>query len=146
MDNTLLAVALLIVAFMLLKNNNQKTTIIRTEAPHVPRYSRPIRPVTYATQRVEPFRQIGFLYSEDGQEEMMPLLGRRVHNGSTNWNYYTLTNHEIPIKIPIFNKKRNCMNEYGCDELYNEDKVYIQEFNKHYIVRIYESQPIYYYR
>ena len=98
----------------------------------------PRLPVTVATQRVSPYQQIGFLYSDDVKHEMLPLLGRRVHNGSTNWNYYTVTNNDLPIKIPIHVSGRNCYSQYGCKELYDGDQISVKELSAQFTVRIYE--------
>tara|TARA_B100001996_G_C18575251_1_gene560081 strand:- start:309 stop:701 length:393 start_codon:yes stop_codon:yes gene_type:complete len=95
-----------------------------------------IRPVyNINTQRVEPFKQIGILYNDNG--DLLPLLGRRTYASSTRWNYYTITNEAISIKIPIILKDRECMLTQGCDELYDNDRVTIPELNSTFMVKIY---------
>ena len=94
----LIVVLLSLVVYLLLDKKVEQRASTHCKNAPAKRHSNAVRPqvrkpLTYATQRVQPFRQIGFLYSQDAKQEMMPLLGRQVHNGSTNWNYYTLTNH-----------------------------------------------------
>ena len=43
------------------------------------------------------------------------------------------------VKLPISNKGRSCTNEYGCDNLYNGDDVYIQGYNDLFKVTLYNN-------
>jgi len=140
--NLVISLLLVIILSLLIQQNNIAHSLNKSvgSQKRLPKLNRPI---TLATQKVKPFRQIGFIY--DGKDEMMPLLARRVHNGSYLFNYYTLSNHENPIKIPIRNANKNCMNEYGCKELYDGDEIVIEEFSKSFNVKIYESNPTYHY-
>lgn len=93
------------------------------------------------TQHIDAYRQIGVLYS---QGSVLPLLGRRVHNGSTNWNYYTLTNDAMSLRIPIQHENRVCTDTHGCKELYDGDTVTIHELGSTFTVRMYNETPYVY--
>ena len=64
-------------------------------------------------------------------------MGRPLNNRD-KWQYYTMS--EINnIKLPISRGKRSCTNEYGCDQIYDGDTVYIQGYNSVFKATIYEN-------
>jgi hypothetical protein len=93
------------------------------------------------TQHVDSYRQIGILHSSGS---VLPLLGRRVHNGSTNWHYYTLTNDAMSLRIPLKHKNRMCTDTNGCQELYNGDTVSIPELGASFTIKMYDESPYIY--
>ena len=98
-------------------------------------------PINIHTQAVDHYQQIGLLY--DGHTTL-PLLGRRVHSGSNKWNYYSLTNDNIALKIPLSKNGRGCMERNGCDELYEEDSIIIPEYNQSkFKIKMYDNSPRY---
>ena len=132
-------ILVLIILFQFYQIQTKETTIVKLEPVGDVGPVRNVevqRPVyNINTQRVEPFRQIGILYNDNG--DLLPLLGRRTYASSTRWNYYTITNEAISIKIPIILKDRECMLSQGCDELYDNDKVTIPELHSSFVVKIY---------
>jgi hypothetical protein len=48
------------------------------------------------------------------------------------------------IKLPITNKGRSCTNEYGCDNLYNGDTVYVEGYNDSFRATVYETSSFQY--
>jgi hypothetical protein len=42
------------------------------------------------------------------------------------------------VKLPITNKNKDCMDEYGCDEIYDKDNVTVRGYNKNYKVELYK--------
>jgi len=94
-------------------------------------------------------QQIGALYKIESTDEtlkvgqntepvILPLFGAPTHNGSNKWVYYTSTDKFNQIKLPLKNKNRECNSEYGCEELYSEDKVEVPAYNGDFIVKKYE--------
>ena len=119
-----------------LKSKN-KTTIKPVQFHNSKRYL----PININTQGIDHYQQIGLLY--DGHITL-PLLGRRVHNGSNKWNYYSLTNDNIALKIPLSNNGRACMERNGCDELYADDTILIPEYNNSkFKIKMYDNSPRY---
>lgn len=80
------------------------------------------------------FQQVGII---TGGNQILPLFGRTIWSGSNKWNYFTSTDSFQSVKIPIQNKKRDCTQEFGCDELYDKDKIFIPAYNKEFEVSIY---------
>ena len=69
---------------------------------------------------------------------ILPLFGRPTHNGSNKWSYYTATDKNNQVKLPLSNKNRVCNAEQGCDELYDNDSVTVPAYNGDFKVSIYE--------
>ena len=76
-------------------------------------------PVNIRT-RGEPneYQNIGLLKNTDVSKsgDVKPLYGRRVYRGSNMWNYYTVLNDHIQVKLPIM-RTNNCLDERGCSEI-----------------------------
>lgn len=87
------------------------------------------------------YQQVGII---TGGDKILPLFGKTTWSGSNKWNYYTSTDSFQSVKIPVLNKKRDCTQEFGCDELYDKDRIYIPAYNKEFEVSIYQlDAPIY---
>jgi hypothetical protein len=85
------------------------------------------------------FRQIGILTRATGVETILALFGRPVHSNRNKWQYYTMTDKNNSIKLPISKGGRSCTDEYGCDEIYNGDSVYVEGYNDAFKATIYEN-------
>lgn len=72
---------------------------------------------------------------------ILPLYGRPTYNRSSKWNYYTMFNG---IKLNISYKNKSCMQEFGCEELINDDIIKIPEINGNFKVNIYENSNLQY--
>ena len=48
------------------------------------------------------------------------------------------------VRLPITFKNKNCSSEYGCDELMNGDKVYVEGYNSIFDAKIYENNKLNY--
>ena len=86
------------------------------------------------------YQQIGYVLSSKGKEAdklRMPLFGQQVYPGSQNWNYFTGTDEFPTVKLGISHKRRDCMDEYGCDEIYDGDRVHVDSFEQDFIAHIY---------
>jgi hypothetical protein len=82
-----------------------------------------------------PFAQVGILTRRD---QILPLMGRRVNRD--RYNYYTMsTSGTINTKLPLRVKGRSGTNEYGCDELYSGDQVYVSGYNDGFQVTMYDN-------
>ena len=79
--------------------------------------------------------------SEQNKEKLiLPLLGRRHINGRDKWNYYTISNTgSLNTKLPIKVRGKTCTNEYGCDEVFSGDVVYVEGYDRQFKVTIYEN-------
>ena len=83
------------------------------------------------------YKQMGILTSDN---LILPLLGKPHINGRDKWNYYTISNTgSINSKLPIRVRGKVCTNEYGCDEIFSGDIVYVEGYNRKFTVTIYEN-------
>ena len=71
---------------------------------------------------------------------ILPLMGRPLFTNRDKWNFYTMSDKSNMIKLPITNKGRSCTSEYGCDNLYNGDTVYVEGYNDAFKVTVYDNQ------
>jgi|LakMenE01Jun11ns_1017448.scaffolds.fasta_scaffold9913269_3 hypothetical protein len=98
-------------------------------------------PINIPTQSVDSsYRQVGLLTRLNGAEMILPLMGRPLFTNRDKWNFYTMSDKSNMIKLPITNKGRSCTNEYGCDNLYNGDTVYVEGYNDAFKVTVYDNQ------
>ena len=101
-------------------------------------------PINVPTQSTnQKYSQIGVLTRENGKETILPLMGRILITNRSKWQYYTISD-KSNVKLPIYHKNKNSTNEYGCDELFNGDKVYVEGYRDIFVVSVYEnSSPRY---
>lgn len=98
----------------------------------------PINISTTATDSV--YRQVGILTRIGGAEMILPLMGKPLYVSRDKWNFYTMKDSNSMIKLPITFKGKSCTNEYGCDNLYNGDVVYVEGYNDTFKVTVYDNQ------
>lgn len=101
------------------------------------------------------FQQVGILSKTDISNEaqkpgnnnesmVLPLYGKPLYRGSTKWLYYTESDRNRPIKIPITVNNVDCMDDRGCDEIYDGGVVSIPSLNGDFNVKLYKfNKPRY---
>lgn len=100
-------------------------------------------PINIQTQSVDTtYRQVGILTRMNGREQILPLMGKPLFTNRDKWNFYTM--NENNVKLPISNKKKSCTNEYGCDNLYNGDTVYVEGYDGPFKVTSYDNNVMRY--
>lgn len=104
-------------------------------------YVQGIVPVNIPTQGVpQPYTQIGILTNNDGENTILPLMGRRYTNNSDKWMYYTISNTgNLNTKLPIIVNGRSGTYEYGVNELSNGDEVIVDGYNRKFRATIYQN-------
>jgi hypothetical protein len=116
---------------------------ITSETPsNIPINSIPINqiPVTVNTQRMEStYKQVGILTRLNHKEVILPLYGRMVNTSRVKWQYYSINDSNNSVRLPISINGRSGSDEYGVDELYNGDTVYVQGYDDIFKVTIYEN-------
>ena len=93
------------------------------------------------------YRQMGILtplHNNSKKDKIIPLMGRPLLVNRDKWQYYTMSDQNNSVKLPIIHNGRSCTNEYGCDRLYNGDRVYVEGYNQAFKVTIYENDVIKY--
>lgn len=101
--------------------------------------------VNYPTQGFgSTYSQLGILMRNGNAMNapplILPLMGRRIMNGRDKLQYFTISNTGVVnTKLPIRVKGKSCMTEYGCNELYSGDVVFVEGYNEEFIATIYEN-------
>ena len=89
------------------------------------------------------YSQIGILKGNDvhlTSTLILPLMGRRMSTKRDKLQYFTISNTGVVnTKLPVRVKGKNCMNEYGCDEIYSGDRVFVEGYNDEFTATIYEN-------
>ena len=90
------------------------------------------------------YRQVGILTRKNGKETILALMGRPLFSNRNKWQYYSMTDKGNSIKLPVIRNGRSGTQEYGVDELYNGDMVYVEGYNDAFKVTVYDNyQPQY---
>jgi len=103
-------------------------------------------PINVSTQGTSnaAYRQVGILTRISGPETILPLMGRPLFRNRDKWQFYTISEKSNFIKLPISVKGRSCTNEYGCDNVYNGDTVYVEGYNDAFKVTAYDNSVMQY--
>jgi hypothetical protein len=108
-------------------------------------YNGPKIPINVPTQSYNSaYRQIGILTRINGQETILPLLGRPLFSNRDKWNFYTMNDKNGMIKLPISFKNKSCTSSQGCDNLYNGDTVFVEGYSDTFRVTIYDNNSMEY--
>lgn len=99
-------------------------------------------PINVATQSINTsYRQVGILTRGN---TILPLMGKPLYTNRDKWNFYTMNDKNNMIKLPLSNKGKSCTNEYGCDNIYNGDGVYVEGYNDTFKATVYDNQVMQY--
>ena len=90
------------------------------------------------------YTQVGILTRVNGNETILPLMGRQLFTNRDKWQFYTMSDQNNSIKLPISNNGKSCTGEYGCDNLYNGDNVYVEGYNDAFKVTMYDNNVMRY--
>jgi hypothetical protein len=103
-------------------------------------------PVNMQTRGYEDeFQQMGILTRTSKEDMILPLMGRKIMNGRDKWQFYAISNTgSVNTKLPIHAKGRDCMSEYGCEEIMNGDLVYVGGYNDAFQVTKYANNLLRY--
>ena len=93
------------------------------------------------------YRQVGILTrngSGSGQEMILPLIGRPLFTNRDKWQFYTLSDKNNAIKLPVIVNGKSGTNEYGCNNVSTGDIVYVEGYNDAFKVTVYDSASLRY--
>jgi len=97
-------------------------------------------PINVPTQSFDTsYRQIGILTRLGDKETILPLLGRPLITNRDKWNFYTMSESNNLLKLPISHNGRKCMTDTGCNDLYTGDVVRVDGYNDDFKVTTYEN-------
>ena len=91
------------------------------------------------------YQQIGILTSDSRQDMILPLMGRRTTTARDKWQYYTTSNSgSIQTKLPVSLNGRSCTSDTGCNEIFNNDTVYVEGYKDVFRATVYENMGLSY--
>lgn len=92
------------------------------------------------------YRQMGIITPLNGtsKDNILPLMGRPLFTNRDKWQYYTISNQHNNVKLPISFKGRSALNDYGVDQIFNGDTIYVEGYNEPFKVTVYENDTIKY--
>jgi hypothetical protein len=93
------------------------------------------------------YQQIGLLTKADSgsgpnsssDPVIMPLMGKPLFTSRDKWLFYTISDKNNSMKLPIIIKGRNALSEIGVDNVYTGDTVYVQGYDNDFKVTLYEN-------
>jgi hypothetical protein len=88
------------------------------------------------------YQQVGILTSNDDTEPIiLPLFSKRANNHRDRWNYYTTTDKNTMLRLPISHDNMKCDDDIGCNEIYDGNTLYIEMYRgKTFKATIYKKQ------
>jgi hypothetical protein len=91
------------------------------------------------------YRQVGILTrGGSGQETILPLIGRPLFTNRDKWQFYTLSDKNNAIKLPVIVNGKSGTNEYGCNNVSSGDSVHVEGYNDAFRVTAYDSASLRY--
>jgi len=92
------------------------------------------------------YRQLGILTPLNGvnKDNILALMGRPLFTNRQKYQYYTISNQHNNVKLPVIVKGRSGTNEYGVDQIFTGDTVYIEGYNEAFKVKNYDNDTIKY--
>ncbi len=78
------------------------------------------------------------------QETILPLIGRPLFTNRDKWQFYTLSDKNNAIKLPVIVNGKSGTNEYGCNNVSTGDMVYVEGYNDAFRVTAYDSASLRY--
>lgn len=129
--------------------NNSYLVPPRMNDPLLDPYNPPLRdtsaymvPINIQTQQQggQEYSQVGLLTRANGSETILPLMGQQIFSNRDKWNYYTMSDKNNIVKLPIHYRGKSGMSEYGCDSLNSGDHVHVDGYNDNFKVTIYDNK------
>ena len=104
-------------------------------------------PINVSTNAVDTtYRQLGILTPLNGtsKDNILPLMGKPLFTRRSLWNYYTISNQHNNVKLPVSVRGKSGLSEYGVDEVFSGDTVYVEGYNDAFKVTVYENSVMKY--
>ena len=93
------------------------------------------------------FRQLGILtpVSQIIKDNILPLIGRPLFTSRSKFQYYTVSNQNNQVKLPVSVKGKSGLDEYGVDEVFDGDTIYIEGYEDVFKVTKYDNGTMIYF-
>ena len=92
------------------------------------------------------YMQVGILspLHDKNDHKILPLMGRPLFANRDKWQYYSMSDQNNSIRLPIIKNRKSCTDEYGCDMLSDRDHVYVEGYNQMFRVTLYQNNTMRY--
>ena len=135
------------VLYYVYKNNKPQQIVIQPQINATPPPQNETRglPINIQTNPGRTsYEQNGILTRVNGPETILPLMGRQLQTNRNKWQYYTMSDTNNSIRLPISFNGKSCTDDYGCEELTNGDTVYVEGYSDAFKVTVYEKSNMQY--
>ena len=82
--------------------------------------------------------------NSDGDNTILPLFGKQTNASRGKWNYFSMSDQNNSIRLPLSFNGKNGSDEYGIDEISNGDNVYLEGHNDTFEVTLYKNNDFTY--
>ena len=113
--------------------NNGTCQVSNVREIHVPvidnkKEDIPVYPKKLPQYQNTEYQQIGILTANESDKEpiVLPLFAKKVRNNRERWQYYTATDKNNMMRLPITHQNMKCDEDIGCKEIYDGDKLSIE--------------------
>ena len=88
----------------------------------------PVYPKKLPQYQNTEYQQIGILTANETDKEpiVLPLFAKKVRNNKERWQYYTATDKNNMMRLPITHQNMKCDEDIGCREIYDGDKLSVE--------------------
>lgn len=136
---TLLIVLIVLVGFLIYLLYNKNTTrntvekivyVDNTKQSPTNAENIPVYPKSLPKYNNPDYQQIGILTANETDKEpiVLPLFARKLRNHNDRWQYYTSTDKNNMMRLPIKHENKNCEDDIGCREIYDGDTLTIEVY------------------
>src|SRR5210317_2429324 len=76
----------------------------------------------------EEYQQVGILTANETDKEpiVLPLFAKKLRNNRDRWQYYTATDKNNMMRLPLHHQNMDCDDSIGCKEIYDGDIINVE--------------------
>ena len=88
----------------------------------------PVYPNKLPKYNSQEYQQVGILTANEVDKEpiVLPLFARKLRNNRDRWQYYTATDKNHMMRLPIRHDNMKCEDDIGCKEIYDGDTLSVE--------------------
>lgn len=120
----------------------ERIVYVNKEQPETQKQDIPVYPKELPSYNNKDYQQIGILSANETDKEpiVLPIFARKLQNHSDRWQYYTATDKNNMIRLPVKHENKNCEDDLGCREIYDGDTINIDTYrDRVFTVTIYKK-------
>lgn len=141
-------VAVVTYLIYVLHKPKEKIIVKHIEKEYIPVESDPVKTSTVLPNKLPEYnnpdyQQVGILTANESDKEpiVLPLFAKKIRNNRDRWNYYTATDKNNMMRLPITYQNMNCDDNIGCREINDGDTLGIEIYKgRIFTATIYKTQ------